>query len=80
MIKQKVLTIMMLFFFGVVITGCTKEYDLTLDYGFGKVETTSYKNLERVNVPLLKNTVQDGTEYTFCGWAESKDVGQWNLI
>ena len=50
-----------------------KEYNVTIDYGFGKVETTSYKQYERVNIPSLNDTEQDGTEYIFCGWVESKD-------
>ena len=61
---------MMLFFFGVVITGCDScEKELTLDYGFGKIETEGYKYGTIVNV----YAPQDIDGYKFMGWSSSKN-------
>lgn len=67
--RQKMYLIVLLFLC-TIMTGCDScKCELTLDKGFGNVETTKYKYEDLVHVPILS----DKDDYSFEGWAETKD-------
>lgn len=68
--KQKTVSIVFIFLCLAIASCDKKEYDVTIDYGFGQVETTTYEKMDEVTIPKLENK----NDYFFMGWTENQNV------